>query len=364
MACARSAKREVQNLKKRRCRRVGKSFLLLFFKKEGLAFFLSLVLLGSQSKAATSTFSAVQARKSLTCAVVTEAFDWNKEDLHGSLAPLDIEICRAIAVAALGRDDALSVVRAPAETEALAALRAGQADLAVGVTPAISTGLQLGVAYGPPVFWDSQAIMVHRQSSIRDLAALAGKTVCFIDGTDVGKVLLVTMQARNIAVRPFPFQEEGEMEAAFSGGHCQAISAYASKLAEMRKTSPGGRDFVLLPDRLAMSPAVVATRAGDLAWSALVAATLDVLVQAEMLGVTRAGVAQAARSDDPVLSRLLGRDWSSGLALGLSHDWSAKVISAVGNYGEIYGRTLGAELPAGVNSDCLHGGVLCAGQVR
>ena len=353
----------LQNLKTRRCRRGRKGFSLLF-KTEGLAFFLCTALLCNQTKGATATLSAVQGRKSLTCAVVTEVSDWNKEDLHGSLAPLDIEICRAVAIAALGRDDALSVVRAPAEAEALAALRAGQADLAVGVTPAISTGLRLGVTYGPPVFWDSQAVMVHRQSGIRDLGALAGKTVCFIDGTDEGKVLLATMKAGRIAIRPFPFQEEGEMEAAFSGGHCQAISAYTSKLAGMRKTSSGGRDFVILPDRLAISPAVAATRTGDLAWSALVAATVDVLVQAEMLGVTRAGVAQAARSDDPVLGRLLGRDWSSGLGLGLSRDWSAKVISAVGNYGEIYGRTMGDGLPAGVNSDCLQGGVLCAGQVR
>ena len=91
-------------------------------------------------------------------------------------------------------------------------------------------------------------------------------------------------------------------------------------------------------------------------------------MQAEMLGVTQANVAAAARRDDPVLARLLGRDWSSGLALGLAHDWSARVIGAVGNYGEIYRSTMGEgsprRLPAGMNQDCWHGGALCAGDIR
>ncbi len=307
----------------------------------------------------------MQARHALTCAVVTEAADWNREDLHGDLTPLTIEICRAVAVAVLGRADRLRLLRAPAEMEALDALRAGQADLVVGVTPAISTALRLGVTYGPPAFWDAQALMVNRNASLHDAAGLAGKTVCFIGGTDTERVLLATMKARGIAIRPFPFQEEGEMDAALAGGRCQAMSAYASRLAEMRMQFHGAGDFVLLPDRLGMSPAVVATRAGDVAWSAVVAATVDVLVQAEMLGITRAGVAQAAQRDDPVVARLLGRDWSSGLALGLAHDWSARVIGAMGNYGEIYDRTVGDKgLPAGVNADCLHGGALCAAGVR
>ncbi len=351
-----------QNLAGPWCGRGSKSFLLLFFKKEGLASFL---LLATQAKA-TPTLSAVQARQTLVCAVVTEEADWNKEDLHGDLTPLTSQICRAVAVAVLGSDTGLRLLRVPAEAEALQALRAGQADLVVGVTPAVSTGLRLGVTYGPPVFWDIQALMVSHHAGIHDAAGLAGKSVCFLGGTDNEGVLLATMKARGIAIRPFPFQEEGEMDAALAGGHCQAMSAYVSKLAGLRVHFHGLRDFVLLPDRLALSPAAVATRTGDLAWSAVVAATVDVLVQADMLGITRAGVAQAP--DSPVTARLLGQDWSSGQALGLAHDWPAQVIGTVGNYGEIYDRTVGEgsdmRLPTGVNADCLHGGALCAAQLR
>ncbi len=314
--------------------------------------------------AASPTLLAVQAHKALNCAVVAETIDWNKEDLHGDLSPLGAEICRAVAVAALGTDGTLRLVQAPSETEALAALGKGQVDVAVGVTPSVSRGLRLGVVYGPPVFWDAQTVMVHRASGIHDAAGLAGRTVCAIEGTDNDGVLLATMQARHVAIRPFPFQEEGEMDAALTGSHCQAMTAYASKLAQVRMSFQGKQDFVLLGDRFAVSPAVVATRAGDVGWSAVVGATVDVLVQAEMAGVTRAGVAAAGQGDDPVVGRLVGRDWSSALALGLAHDWSARVIEAVGNYGEVYARSLGGRLPRGIDADCIDGGALCVAQVR
>ena len=87
-----------------------------------------------------------------------------------------------------------------------------------------------------------------------------------------------------------------------------------------------------------------------------------------MLGVTQGNVTQMAGSDDPQVKHLLGTNWSAGLALGLAHDFGARVIGAVGNYGEIYERTVGEHsamgLELGPNADCMHGGVLCAGAVQ
>ena len=194
-----------------------------------------------------ATLTAVQARKVLACGVVAEAQDWNKDDLHGDLSPLESEICRAVAVAALGRPEAARIVPLPAEAEALAALRDGRVDVVVGLTPAISIGLRYKVAFGPAVFWDSQGFMVHRALGVRDAAGLAGKTVCSIEGTDNDAVLRTAMQAQGIKTIPFPFQEEGEMDAGLIGGHCRAVSAYVSKLAQVRTEFHAMvHDFVLL----------------------------------------------------------------------------------------------------------------------
>ena len=64
-----------------------------------------------------------------------------------------------------------------------------------------------------------------------------------------------------------------------------------------------------------------------------------------------------------MVQRLLGIDWATSRALGLpARDWAAQVIAVVGNYGEIYQRTVGSDsalrLPRGENALWLNGGLM------
>lgn len=204
--------------------------------------------------------------------MVSEAEDWNKQDVHGDISALGREVCRAVAAAASVGGAALRVIAYPAEPEALAALTQGRVDVVAGVTPGNAAARGGVLTFGPAFFWDNQTFLVPRSLAAQGAASLAGRTVCFIDGTAEAGVLLGDMKARRIPIIPFPFQEEGEMEAALAGGHCQAISAYASKLAQARSQFHAmSATFTLLPDRLAIQPATIATRSDDPAWSELAA---------------------------------------------------------------------------------------------
>jgi general L-amino acid transport system substrate-binding protein len=60
---------------------------------------------------------------------------------------------------------------------------------------------------------------------------------------------------------------------------------------------------------------------------------------------------------------LLGVDWATSRALGLpAKDWAAQVIAVVGNYGEIYDRTVGLngplKLTRGLNALWTNGGLM------
>ncbi len=80
----------------------------------------------------------------------------------------------------------------------------------------------------------------------------------------------------------------------------------------------------------------------------------------------------AGTSTDPVVLRLLGQTvpdtdpFDSGL--GLDPEWVINVITAVGNYGEIYERNLGAATPfaleRGLNALWTDGGLLYAPPYR
>ena len=305
----------------------------------------------------------VKAASKLSCGLISELEEYNKEDRHGALDALGGEICKAVAVAVLGDGAVVATKTYPVEIEALKGLANAEVDLLVGVTPTVTNMAIHHVAFGPPVFYDGQGFMVDKAAGIASMHDLAGRKVCFIDGTEYQPVLDPIMHARHIAYLPYPFQEEGEMDAALVVLHCDAETADLSKLADKRSTFHArAEDFVLLPDILTLDPVAPAYRQGDAQWAAIVDWTIYALIQAEASGLTKDNVAGITRSDDLVVQHLLGIDYSTAVALGLDHAWAARVIAAVGNYGEIYDRTTGAasplDLPRGLNALWTQGGLM------
>ena len=92
------------------------------------------------------------------------------------------------------------------------------------------------------------------------------------------------------------------------------------------------------------------------------------LIGAEELGISSANVDSAGASGSAEARRLLGLDASLGQSLGLARDWAYQLIKQVGNYGEIYDRTLGAKSPLrldrGLNRLWNQGGLLYAAPFR
>jgi general L-amino acid transport system substrate-binding protein len=305
--------------------------------------------------------AAAHAEPRLKCGIVAEPLDWNKQDLHGSLAPLDAEMCRAVSAALYGTPDRIDIQTYNTEADGLTGLARGQSDIVAGITPGAALAAR-GIHVSPPIFQDGQGFMVHRAEGIHSLADITGHKLCYIEDTDNDPTVLASMAAHAIRPIPFGFQEEGEMDAAIMDRHCQATSAYISKLAEARGTFHNPRDYVMLPDMLTLVPAAIAVGAGHARLAAIVDYTISVTLQAEFLGVTQAGAASLGHSEDTRMRRLTGEDWITAQALGLPHDWSRKVIEAVGNYAEIYGRSVGPgtpfDLPRGLNALWNRGGLM------
>jgi general L-amino acid transport system substrate-binding protein len=311
-----------------------------------------------------TTADQVRAGGTLGCGVIVTPEDWNKTDLHGPLEPFDIEICKAVAIAVVGVGGKVTVKPYASELEAEEGLSKAEVDLVVGVTPDATSMWHWKIAFGPPVFYDGQGFLVRGDAPVASLADLAGKRICFIEETDNEKILLARTVARGIAIIPMPFQEEGEMDDGLAVHHCDAVSAYLSRLAQLKLAYPKqlGHDKVL-PDLLTLAPVAPAYRVDDWQWSMIVDWTIYSLIQAEASGVTQANVAAQRASEDPVVQRLLGVDWATSRALDLpAKDWAAQVVAAVGNYGEIYNRTVGPDsplkMPRGLNALWLTGGLM------
>ncbi|MBV9557319.1 MAG: hypothetical protein JO254_09580, partial [Pseudolabrys sp.] len=188
-----------------------------------LAYVLLALGLASLSPGAQAqTVAAIKASHHLDCGAVQSVDDWNGEDVHGDLSALGAEICRAVAVAILGDAEGLAIHPFPAEPEALAALKSGSVQLAVGVSPSTTVATQFGVDFGPPVYFDSQRIMVARQSGIADLAGLRDQLICALDMSPPERTLRDEMTARGIPYALQSHSEQGELDAAVAVRRCAA----------------------------------------------------------------------------------------------------------------------------------------------
>jgi general L-amino acid transport system substrate-binding protein len=318
---------------------------------------------------AGTTLDKIKSTASLSCGINTEEPEYSTQDAHGNHAAFDLDICKAVAVAVLGPNAKLNVLPYRDEEDALKALKSGEiALLATGSADYIHTA-NTGLGFAQPVFYDSQGFLVNKTMGITSPKDLTGKKVCFLGGTEIENGLEGYMQREKIKWLPFSFSEEGEMEAAFVTRNCAAITADVSQLANDQNTFKNmAKNYAILPDVIAKDPLAPTYRLDDPQWAAVVDWTVEALIQAEEDGVTQSNLAEMKKSNDPEIQRLLGAQKGYGPLIGLDNAWAAHVIEAVGNYGEIFDRNLGAssamKLPRGPNNLWTQGGLMYALPIR
>jgi general L-amino acid transport system substrate-binding protein len=331
---------------------------------------LALLLFSGIASAESPTLARVRAAKSLNCGVDFEEVEYSTADAHGNHSRFDLDLCKAVAVAVLGQEAHFTAVPYRAEADALKGLKAGEIDVLATATPNFINTSSGSYAFSRPVFYDFQGFLVNKTLGVGSAKDLAGKKTCFLGGTEIEDQVAAYMKRQGIKWLPFSFQEEGEMEAAFVTGNCAAITADVSQLAFERIAFKGfAVKCEILPDVIGSDPLALATRSGDAQWSAIVDWVANALIQAEQSGVTRANVNTMEKSsDDMTVERLLGSQKGYGQFLGLDDSWAARVIAAVGNYGELFDRTLGEGSPMrlerGANNLATRGGLMIAAPIR
>lgn len=310
-----------------------------------------------------ATLAAIRASGHLTCGTIEPVDDWDGQGEHGDLSSLGSAFCEGVAAAIFGDKAKVEVLRFPAEAEALHALQIGKVQLVAGLSPSTEASIQYGVAFGRPLFFDTQRFLVPAAASFKDATNLRDNLVCAMNNTPSESRLRDYMAQRKIAYGLQAHSEQGEMDASVAVAHCAAGSALESRLAESRGDFPANApEFVFLPERFGLEPVAPAYRYGDQKFALLVDMTLSALVEAEELGITQANVQQSTSRTDLAARRLLGSDRAVGQALHLPANWAVQVISAVGNYGEVFSRTLGKayHLERGPNALSSKGGLMNA----
>lgn len=263
---------------------------------------------------------------------------------------LNVELCRALAIAVLGPagrfefhayETGPEVERVSQGTDEVYFLTASEI---------IAQNLAGKLIPGPVVYYETEALMVKETSAVRRPEDLAGAKICFVTGSGAQRGLESVFEAKHLKFLRLPFSEDGEMRDAYKAGLCDAIAAERTALAKLRLQAfaKTGR---ILPQPLAVFPVMACTATADGPWAAVVAWTIHTLMRADVReGSWRAGGAKALAID--------------GADLGLNEGWQRELIDTLGSYGDIYRRTLGDAsvygLPRGLNAPWLEGGLFLA----
>lgn len=303
---------------------------------------------------------------------VTEIAGYAEQDRDGNWRGFTIDFCRAVAAAVLSDPDAFEAVPVFANGR-FTALTENQVDVVhANVTWTLSRETGRGIAFTAIMEYDGQGFIAHRDLGIARLDDVAGRNlaVCVVANTTTEGNIRDVNRQRDLGLTIRPFETMDASWDAFLGRQCDLLVADRTVLYLHRAVRAIGTDStVILPDTISREPLTPIVRAGDSEWESLIRWIRHALVIAEDHGVTAANVAHRARvGDNAEVGRLLGRTDGMGALLGLDDAWGRRAIAAVGNYGEMFDRHLGAGsrfgMARGLNALWRDGGLLYAPPLR
>lgn len=308
---------------------------------------LALTLAGTAQ--AGKTLDAVKARDSLKCGVSTGLAGFSIADSQGQWQGLDADGCKALAAAVLGDASKVQFVPLSAQ-QRFTALQSGEVDVLIrNTTWTLTRDASLGFHFAGVLFYDGQGFMVPKDLGVKSAKELDGAEVCVQTGTTTELNLADYFRANGMKFKPVVFESLEESKTAFFNGRCQVYTTDRSGLASLRSAdAPSPDDYVILPEIISKEPLGPVVRRGDDEWFTIVKWLVYALIEAEEKGVTSGNVDQMKESKDPIIQRLLGTSGDMGTKLGLDNDWMVRVLTAVGNYGEMYTRNV---VPIGLSRE-------------
>jgi general L-amino acid transport system substrate-binding protein len=297
---------------------------------------------GGTPQQGPSRIDTILSRGKLICGVSGQLPGFSFVDEKGKYSGLDVDVCRAIAAAIFDDPEKVEYRNLNAK-ERFTVLQAGEIDiLSRNTTYTVSRDSTTGLEFAPVIFYDSQSIMVKKDSGIKSLKDFAGKSICVQTGTSTEQNLSDQMRKLGVKYTPVVFEDVNATFATYQEGRCQGVTADRSQLVSKRTTLPNSENNVILPVVMSKEPLAPAVKSGDPKWSDAVKWIVFAAIEAEDLGINSANVDQiVASSTDPNVRRLLGKEGDLGKGLGLPNDYAARIVKKVGNYGEMYDRNIG-----------------------
>ena len=318
--------------------------------------------------AADSRLDTVKARGYINCGVAAGFAGFSQVDAQGRWSGLNVEYCAALAAAVLGTKDAVKF-RNIQPGDRFSALTDGEVDVMLRETPwTLSRDTDFGARFVDTLFYDGQGFLIPREHAIISVLELSGASICVLPGSRGARSVSDFFSQRKMRYQLVISDDWPKLVETYASGGCTALTGDISLLAAERSKLADAADHILLPELIDKSPLGPMVKVGDDQWFSIVRWTYMALIAAEELGLTRDNADSMRSSQIMDVRRFLGVEGDLGAPLGLAKDWAYQVVKQVGNYGEIFNRTLGEATPfnlqRGLNGLWSKGGLMYASPLR
>ena len=296
--------------------------------------------LSASAASGRSLLDVVRDRDELICGSRSDLTGFASTNADGEYEGFDIEFCKAIAAGILG--DATKVDIRPLGPQRFIAVQTGEVDILFrNATATASRDGREGLSFPFTTLYDGQRMIVRADSGITTLEELDGATICVVEGTTTELNLNAVFSARGIRFSQQVFDSHTELRTAYQNGACESYTADGSALAVYKFTSErdGGPEQRILDDVMSKEPLGAVIADGDSRWEQAVKWVLRATIQAWEFGLDSTNI-DSYPGDDVNILNFLGRTGFDP-GLGLDLDFAVNVVKQVGNYKEIYDRTLG-----------------------
>ena len=249
------------------------------------------------------------------------------------------------------------------------ALQSGEVDLlSRNTTWTLDRDTKLGFNFAGVIYYDGQGLMVRKSMKMNSALELSGASICTQTGTTTELNIADYFRNNKMKYEVVAFATADETLKSYESGRCDVFTTDASQLYAQKLKLAKPDEHVILPEIISKEPLGPLVRRGDDQWFGIVKWTLFALIDAEDLGINKANVDEMLKSQSPEIRRVLGVEGAAGESLGLTNDWVVRIVKAVGNYGEVFDRNVGASSPLkierGLNRLWTKGGIQYAPPIR
>jgi general L-amino acid transport system substrate-binding protein len=295
--------------------------------------------------ATASTLDDVKAKGFIQCGVSQGLIGFSSQDDAGVWKGLDVDLCRAVAVAVFNDTNAAKFTPLSSK-QRFTALGSGEIDILVrNTTWTMTRDTQLGLNFAGVNFYDGQGMMVPTSLGAMSATELDGANICTQTGTTTELNITDYFTFNNMSFNLVAFEKADEVVAAYDSGRCDVYTTDRSGLAAQRLKLTDPNAHTVLPEIISKEPLGPVVRQGDDQWFNIVKWVHYAMINAEEMGINSGNVDSLKGSNNPAVKRFLGTDGSFGEELGISNDWAHNIIKHIGNYGESYEKHVGINTP-------------------